>query len=378
MLIRYRMNANITLANFQSDLNAIITGTAATVNDLSAGCDKTATQFIGPYPAGIYSRVNQTTFTYSKAHNEYGGPPDNVTHYFRITFNATGIAGITLARSYVSGTDTLVNSQPLVDEFVPAGADGFFTGVISITGRSQAFLNVAKTAGDRLDVPYTKLNYTGDFPGRAPLPGTRLITSTQVNRVQTTDSRELLAYRETENLNIRMTTYDARFNATGIDIVITDKCFFISSPQSDSVSTSGGISTANAAPGTSGVDVGIFDIGKTGVSREFEDSMLMCSIALSSGLVKIPYYYRLDTRSYGALVDNPIVGNRPRKVFKGDGTTVVIENPTFLQQIANGDTVAAIYGLFIIPDAFILNNYTYSDAQTLRRFVKYNYAILTE
>ena len=369
MLIRYRMNANITLANFQSDLNAIITGTALDPDDLSAGCDKSATQFIGPYPAGIYSRVNQTTFTYSKKHNEYGEPPDNVTHYFRITFNATGIAGITLARGYVSGTDTLVNSQALVDEYIPEGADGFFTGVINITGRSQAFLNVAKTVGDRLDVPYTKLNYTGDFPGRAPLPGTRLITTTQVNRVQTTDSRDLVVYRETETLNIRMTTYDQRFNATGIDIVITDKCFFISSPQSESISTRGA---------TGGVDVGIFDIGKTGVSREFTDSMLMCSTALSSGLVKIPHYYRLDTRSYGALVDNPIVGNRPRKLFKGDGTTVVIENPTFLQQIVNGDTVAAIYGLFIIPDAFILNNYTYSDAQTLRRFVKFNYAILTE
>ena len=369
MLVRYRMNANITLANFQSDINAIITGTAATVNDLSAGCDKTATEFIGPYPSGFYSRVNQTSYTYSKAHNEYGVAPDNVTHYFRLTFNSTGIEGITLARSYVSGTDTLVNSQPLVDEYIPEGADGYFTGVINITGRSKAFLNVAKTAGDRLDVPYVRDNYVGDFPGRAPLPGTRLITTTEVNRVQTTDSRLLVAYRETDQLNIRMTVYNQRFNATGIDIVITDKCFFISSPQSDSVTTRGG---------TNGVDVGIFDIGKTGVSREFTDSMLMCSTALSSGLVKIPYYYRLDTRSYGALVDNPIVGNRPRKMYKGDGTTVVIENPTFLQQIVNGDTVAAIYGLFVIPDYFILNNYTYTDAQSLRRFVKYNYAILTE
>ena len=369
MLVRYRMNSNITLANFQSDINAIITGSALIPDDLSAGCDKTATEFIGPYPAGIYSRVNQTTYTYSKKHNEYGEPPDNVTHYFRITFNATGIEGITLARSYVSGTDTLVNSQALVDEYIPEGADGFFTGAISITGRSQAFLNVAKTIGDRLDVEYIRDSYVGDFPGRGPLPGTRLITTTQVNRVQTTDSRALVVYRETETLNIRMTTYDSRFNRAGIDIIITDKTFFISSPQSESVPTRGSFN---------GVDVGIFDIGKTGVSREFTDSMLMCSTALSSGLVKIPYYYRLDTRSYGALIDNPIVGNRPRKLYKGDGTTVVIENPTFLQQVVNGDTVAAIYGLFIIPDYFILNNYTYSDAQTLRRFVKYNYAILTE
>lgn len=369
MLVRYRMNANITLANFQSDINAIITGAASDADDLSAGCDKTATQFIGPYPAGIYSRVNQTTFTYSKKHNEYGEPPDNVTHYFRITFNATGIEGITLARGYVSGTDTLVNSQPLVDEYIPEGADGFFTASISTTGRAGSFLSVAKTAGDRIKTTFTRNTYIGDFPGRGPLPGTRLITTTQVNRTQTTDSRELVAFRETNQLNIRMTVYEPRFNQAGIDIIITDKTFFISSTQSDSVTTRGG---------TNGVDVGIFDIGKTGVSREFSDSMLMCSTALFSECVKIPYYFRLDTRSYGAMIDMPIIGNRPVKMYKGDGTTVVIENPTFLQQFVNGDTVAAIYGLFIIPDYFILNNYTYSDAQGLRRFVKYNYAILTE
>jgi hypothetical protein len=366
MLVRYRANSNITLANFQSDINAIITGSAATVNDLSAGCNKSETEFIGPYPSGTYTRVNNTTYTYSKKHNEY---PDDFTHYFRITFDASGISEITLARSYTSGTDTLIDSQSLVDEYIPAGADGVFTGSISITGRSQAFLSTPKTIGDRIDVFRKKLTYDGDYVGLQPLPGTRLVTTTQVSLVQTVTNQELVAYRETSSLNIRPTTYDALRNASGIDIVITDKCFFISAPQSDSVVTRNG---------SNGVDVGIFDIGKTGVSREFPNSMMMCSTALSSGLVKIPHYYKLDTRSYGALIDCPIVGNRPTKVYKSDGTTIVVENPTFLKQYNNGETVAAIYGLFVIPDFFILNNYTYEDSATLRRFVKYNYAILTE
>jgi len=442
MLARYRMNSSCTLANFQSDMNAMILGTAATVNDLSSGCDKANSSFIGGYPTGTYARVdnptainitnatcvnnvatltfanqgstpfaigqiitvagitgvtsyngsfvvtggsattvtyalptvsagtttgatvvNSTTFTYSKIHNEY----TDTTHYIRLQFNSTGIQTITLARSYVSNTNTLVDSQTLIDEFIPD--DGVFTGAISVTGRNS-FLNVTRTIGERIDVlRTTPIQYIDATNLRNPLQGTRLVTTTQVSRLQTVDSQELSAFRETDQLNIRFTTFDSRFNAAGIDLIVTNKCLYFSSPQSEST---------RARSAHSGVDVGIFDIGKTGVSREFSNSMLMCNTALASRVGRIPHYYRLDTRSYGAIIDNPIVGNRPRKMFRSDGTTVVVENPAFLQQTVNGDTVAAIYGLFFIPDFFILDNYVYQDAADLRRFVKFNYSILTE
>lgn len=442
MLARYRMNASCTVANFQSDMNAMILGTAATVNNLSSGCDKANSSFIGGYPTGTYARVdsptainittavctsntatlsfanqgstpfaigqlitvagitgvtnyngsfvvtggsattvtyalptvsagttagatviNSTTFTYSKIHNEY----TDITHYLRLEFNSLGIKTITLARSYVSGTNTLVDSQTLVDEFLPDS--GIFTGTITVTGRNS-FLNVARTIGDRIDVlRTTPIAYIDSTNLRNPLQGTRLLTTTQVNRLQTVDSQELVAFQETDQLNIRFTTFNADYNAAGIDLVITNKCLYISSPQSEST---------RARSAHTGVDVGIFDIGKTGVSREFTNSMCMCNTALSSRVARIPHYYRLDTRSYGALIDNPIVGNRPRKMFRSDGTTVVVENPAFLQQTVNGDTVAAIYGLFFIPDFFILDNYIYEDAAELHRFVKFNYSILTE
>ena len=105
MLIRYRVNSACTIDNFKTDINNIIVGNIITVNDLSAGADKANSIMYGTYPAGTYARANNTTFTYSKDHNT-----EAKTHYFRLNFTATGIDQLTLAESYTSGTDTLLNS----------------------------------------------------------------------------------------------------------------------------------------------------------------------------------------------------------------------------------------------------------------------------
>lgn len=105
MLVRYRTTGNQTLANFQTDLNAIITGGVAAVSDLTTPA-RTYSSIYGTYPAGIYSRVNATTYTYSKAHNVVAG----YTHYFRFGFSATQLTTWDLAQSYSSGTDTLINT----------------------------------------------------------------------------------------------------------------------------------------------------------------------------------------------------------------------------------------------------------------------------
>lgn len=107
MLVRYRLNSTCTLANFQADINNIILGNVTTVANLSSGADQTNSAVYGTYTPSIYSRVNGTTYTYSKAHNSIAG----YTHYFRLTFDATQLTTIALAQSYTSGTDTLVNSS---------------------------------------------------------------------------------------------------------------------------------------------------------------------------------------------------------------------------------------------------------------------------
>jgi hypothetical protein len=105
MLVRYRTTGNQTLANFQQDLNNIITGGVAATTDLTTPA-RTYSSIYGTYPVGIYSRVNATTYTYSKAHNVIAG----YTHYFRFGFSATQLTTWDLAQSYTSGTDTLVNT----------------------------------------------------------------------------------------------------------------------------------------------------------------------------------------------------------------------------------------------------------------------------
>jgi hypothetical protein len=102
------MNSSCTLANMQTDINNIILGNITNVSQLSAGADKPNSQIYGTYPTGTpYARVNGTTFTYSKIHND---STTSKTHYFRLNFDATKLTTINLAQSYTSGTDTLVNS----------------------------------------------------------------------------------------------------------------------------------------------------------------------------------------------------------------------------------------------------------------------------
>lgn len=116
MLIRYRTNSSCTLQNFKDDLDGLITGTVSTVAGLSSGVNKTASVIYGSYPSGTYTRVNGTTYTYSKVHND---ATTSKTHYFRLTFDSTKLTTLTLAQSYTSGTDTLVNTYASTVNIVP-------------------------------------------------------------------------------------------------------------------------------------------------------------------------------------------------------------------------------------------------------------------
>lgn len=344
MLVRYRMLPTLTIEDFKSDIHKIITGQITAVADFSAGCDKANSQVLGPYPSGTYAAVNAGTYTYSKIHNEY----NTVTHYFRLAFDSDKLTGFTLAAGYDSNTDTLINSQALTDETLVDR----YTASISISGEF-GLLSTTKTIGDRITVETPRTDLLG------VLPGTRLVTTNLVSRPQTTSSQTLYNFRESSTLNIRRTAYEPQTNKMGIDFVITNKLFFISAP-------------------TSGSQLGIFDLGKSGVSREFSNSMLMCSLDLFSGICKIPYHYKYPTLSYGSMVDLPIIGERPNKRFNASGEIVIIENPAFIQQIENGNAVAVIYGLFLIPNYQIINSTVYQDSANLRRLVVYDYAILTE
>jgi hypothetical protein len=129
MLIRYRTNSSCTLQNFKDDVNNIILGNIITVANLSSGADKVNSQMYGTYPTGTYARVNATTYTYSKLHNDTN---TGKTHYFRLSYDATTLANIALANSYTSGTDTLVNSSVAVENIAPSAYSSFYKEGIDI------------------------------------------------------------------------------------------------------------------------------------------------------------------------------------------------------------------------------------------------------
>ena len=108
MLVRYRINSTCTIDNFKTDINNIILGNVVSTANLSAGAATANCAIYGAYSSSIYTRVNESTFTYSKDHNT-----ENKTHYIRLTFDGTKMTTLALANSYTSGTDTLLNSASL-------------------------------------------------------------------------------------------------------------------------------------------------------------------------------------------------------------------------------------------------------------------------
>jgi hypothetical protein len=114
----------------KDDINNIILGNIATVNDLSNGADKVNSVMYGTYPAAIYARVNGSTYTYSKVHND---ATTSKTHYFRLNYNSDTLNTVSLAASYTSGTDTLVNSGVSATLGLrPVGYSSFYQNGIDI------------------------------------------------------------------------------------------------------------------------------------------------------------------------------------------------------------------------------------------------------
>jgi len=279
MLVRYRTTGNQTLANFQSDLNSIITGGVTSASSLSAPAQLYSTVY-GTYPAGIYQRVNATTYTYSKAHNVVSG----YTHYFRFGFSATQLTTWDLAQAYTAGSDTLVNTY------------------------QKTGLNITPT-----------FNYDLNYP-------------------------------------------------IGIDIVISNKTFFIQAIQSNQM-------------------IGIFDLGHSGVTRAYTSSMLMAhqdmqnviNYGTNTGVI-IPYTYNFDTLSYGTagagVASTSHLNLTPLKKFTATFNLALFENPIYITNTPSGSTIQLMYGLFKIPTASFNGIQIYQDSNNLYRLTMNDYSIL--
>ena len=327
MLVKYRTNSSLTAANLMSDFNLIITGQVANVNSFSSGCDKGNTTIIGSYPAGVYNQVQANvlsgTFTYSKVHNDYA---DN-TNYFRLVFSNTEpiLNTIVLSKDFVSASNTMVNSQAVTKENLVHGVivsslmDNIITiGSFSNPDATLYGLNNGRSAnlayGDRIQVTYPYQSLV------LPIRQTRLLTQISGSTGSTGEYAQAYSqrtatinypcsvFRETSNLACRATPFNQENQITGIDIVVSDKCFFINWP-------SGGLCH------------GIFDLGKNGISTQFANSMSMASVDLKAEFAKIPLFYSLSSQSYGSAADIELEYYTPTRMRSNNQSITVIENP---------------------------------------------------
>lgn len=147
MLIKYRMYANTTITTFSTDIKGLIDGTITTVSGLSAGCDKANTTISGTYPAAIYTKVNDSSNTFSKIHGTDGA----YTHYFRLTYDSSKMTTFAVAQDYTSGSDTLLNSVAQTVNLTPNtfnGAAQYPLGLnIVITNKCLFFSSVTSGIG---------------------------------------------------------------------------------------------------------------------------------------------------------------------------------------------------------------------------------------
>lgn len=267
------------MVNMQTDINNIIVGNVTNVANLSSGADTANSAMYGSYTSAIYTRANATTFTYSKVHNDAS---TSKTHYFRLGYDSTQLANISLAQSYTSGTDTLVNSS-------------------TITANIQRF------------------------------------------------------------------TFSPTLQ-NGIDIIVSNQMLAFFAPQS-------------------GAFIGIIDIGQSGTTRTYTNSMLMMlqdftnvpnygiysqSTTLSNTGGTIPYTYNYDTASY-ATITTGVGGLQTTRKSAGNGTTAVFENPAFT---TGGGAGNLMYGCYRIPFLSFSGLQIYKDASNLYRLTVNDISLL--
>ena len=371
MIVKYRMNSTCTLANMKADIDKIILGTATVPGDFSSGCDTANTTFYGTYPSGTYAVENSGTSTYSKVHNDYGA---SYTHYFRLTYDGSKLQTMTLARGYTSGSDTLVNSQLLTDE----REGSFFHGICYGYGTEQYNTNNTSGSSFNFNGIYRGAPYVGQRVEIASVnelavmtpPGFRIAQQltgstgstgnyrmNKLVEVNARGSTEFISWNEYSNINVQTYTFNATTAPFGIDIIITDKCLIINAQSQNTF-------------------IGIIDIGKNGITRNYTDSMMMCSVDLNCKLAKIPYTFKYSTNSYGASVDNTMLQFTPVRSLDASNNLVIIENPVFLQEPDNLYAIQSMYGIFAIPQNFYTQGAIYTDGTTYR-YVYNGFAIPT-
>lgn len=394
MLVRYRMLSTATLADMKSDIHKIISGQITSVSDFSSSCDKTNTVIYGSYPTGKYSVQDAGTYTYSKVHSQDA----SYTHYFRLIWGATGLDQIALAQSYTAGTNTLVNSTTSNvyrllcgfsstnnfggTTFLASGTvlyDGY--KVLCLGNTTQGNIAVGDSIrylGDYMRINESnETNYYRTVRFERNTLVTSLITGTsnqyiyclvnwdqmaamKVNPQQTSTNAAYFNIYRGGNVSLTTTTYTAPTYST-IDIVINSKGIFFGSTNSK-------------------LALGIFDISKNGLSREFTSSALMSLVDLNNNNngVQNPYSYNVSTSSYGVVSGAGLLYETPVRIPRANANLTIIENPISTSYRAGGFSTSTVYGVYKIADGTYNDGSRYTDGSGTSRIVYNNIAIVSE
>jgi hypothetical protein len=143
----------------RTDVDKIIRGLASSTGNLGSGCDTANTVFYGTYPTGKYAQVGTAagSDTYSKIHNDYSD-----LDYIRLSYDTTKLTTITLANTYTSGTDTLVNSKEIVKYESIGYIQAKFSGTImTVNDVGRLKLGYTLAPGDIIGPNYDKNYSTG-------------------------------------------------------------------------------------------------------------------------------------------------------------------------------------------------------------------------
>jgi hypothetical protein len=176
-----------------------------------------------------------------------------------------------------------------------------------------------------------------------------------------TSGTDTLVNSQTYFANVAPNTFTTSTQfPSGINIVITDKSFYMSSL-------------------TSGVNFGIFDLGSNTITSTFADNMKMAFINFVDQTFGLPYAYVFSGASsgYSALTGNIANLTMPTMKYNISEQYVVVENPVFLSHDSQGHSVYGVYGLFRLRDNSVATDYTYNQSGILRISAP-NYAIVTE
>jgi hypothetical protein len=120
-------------------------------------------------------------------------------------------------------------------------------------------------------------------------------------------------------------------------------------------------------------------MGANGISTTYPNQMLMAYVSPTSSSYVVPYAYTFagTSSTYASISGNLINFTSPKLITNANNQGAMLENPTFLQNSAQGNLAFGLFSVSKIADNLILNDAIYNTAGVART-VSNNYSIIVE